>query len=325
MNMRIFTLKRQKYCILVLLACLMLPLSTAAQKLEVVNLVPDIRDNTAWNPNTCRKLDDGRYCPVVKVRFKQNDCVFEGNIIGKPVFKTNEYWVYMNPGAYHLTVKLADHDFLDVNFGDYMEDGKLKERRTYILTLRRTDLRLRRDKLTKGFHTFIGASYQLIGFSGPVFNAGISVGPVYAEASLGIGTNTMDNVAIYRTQGGTTNLQEAYNYKAKTSMSMRVGFMADLDYLILMPFVGMTNTTIKGESIMTKPATTDFETLKPSAALAGVRLSFPIGKLVQVHVTPQFAFALNNDDYFKVVTAGASDMEAWAKGFQVAGGIVLRF
>ena len=155
--------------------------------------------------------------------------------------------------------------------------------------------------------------------------AGLSFGPVYVEGSLGIGTNSMDNVAIYRTTDGSTTLHEAYNYKAKTSISARVGFMADLDYLLLMPFVGITSTNIKGESIMSQKSTTDFEALKPSAVLAGVRLSFPIGKLLQVHVTPQFAFAMNNDDYFKVVTTGTPDMENWAKGFQVTGGVVLRF
>ncbi|MBQ9672152.1 MAG: hypothetical protein IJV34_04800 [Prevotella sp.] len=323
-NMRVHCSNASPKTIIFLIALLfMLPAN--AQILEVVGMEPALRDNTAWNPETCRKTENGRYCPVVKVRINQADCVFEGNMIGEPEFKTNEYWVYMNPGAYHLAVKLPGHDFLDVIFRDHMDDAKLKERCTYILNLRRTDLKLRRAKLNKGFHTFVGASYQLMGFSGPELNFGLSFGPVYAEATLGIGTNTMDNIAIYKTSNGATTLHEAYNYKAKRSLGFKVGYMADFDYLLVTPYLGFNSYVIKGESLLAGAATTDFEELKPSAFIAGVRLSFPIGKLVQVNVTPQFCFDLGKDDYYKVVCNGACDMESWSKGFQLAGGIQLRF
>ena len=72
-------------------------LSAVAQKLQVVSFEAALTDNTAWNPSTCHKLDDGRYCPIVKVEFNAPSCAFEGGVIeGKaPLFKTNEYWVYM--------------------------------------------------------------------------------------------------------------------------------------------------------------------------------------------------------------------------------------
>ena len=138
--MRFFTLKGHRHSLLmVLFICLVLPMNVAAQKLEVISLEDAVTDNTAWNPSTCHKLDDGRYCPVVKVEFNQPACDFEGGIFEgkKPVFKTNEYWVYMLPGARHLIIKHPNFDKIDVFFDEVNpEIIRLKEKHTYILKLK---------------------------------------------------------------------------------------------------------------------------------------------------------------------------------------------
>ena len=111
----------------------------AAQKLEVISLEDAVTDNTAWNPSTSHKLDDGRYCPVIKVEFNQPACDFEGGIFEgkKPVFKTNEYWVYMLPGARHLIIKHPNFDKIDIFFDEVNpEIVRLKEKHTYILKLK---------------------------------------------------------------------------------------------------------------------------------------------------------------------------------------------
>jgi TPR repeat protein len=122
-----------------LLSVLLFSLSVMAQKLEVVSFEAALTDNTAWNPSTCHKLDDGRYCPVVKVEFNAPSCAFEGGVIeGKtPLFKTNEYWVYMLPGARHIVIKHPDYEKLDVFFDEVNADiVRLKEKVTYILKLK---------------------------------------------------------------------------------------------------------------------------------------------------------------------------------------------
>ena len=138
--MRFFTLKGHRHSLLMaLFICLMLPMNVAAQKLEVISLEDAVTDNTAWNPSTSHKLDDGRYCPVVKVEFNQPACNFEGGIFEgkKPVFKTNEYWVYMLPGARHLIIKHPNYDKIDVFFDEVNpEIVRLKEKHTYILKLK---------------------------------------------------------------------------------------------------------------------------------------------------------------------------------------------
>ena len=119
-----------------LIGLALMAVAVRAQKLEVVSFEEALRDNTAWNPATCRTLPDGRYCPLVKVVLNDSELVFEGNIIGDPPFKTNEYWVYMNVGAYHLIVKHPDFEKLDVVFEEINPDIKrLQQKHTYILTL----------------------------------------------------------------------------------------------------------------------------------------------------------------------------------------------
>lgn len=122
-----------------MLASLLLPLSLLAQKLEVVSLEDALIDNTAWNPSTCHKLEDGRYCPVIKVEFNQPACVFEGGIFEgkKPLYKTNEYWVYMLPGARHIIIKHPNFEKIDVFFDEVNPNiVRLQEKHTYVLKLK---------------------------------------------------------------------------------------------------------------------------------------------------------------------------------------------
>ena len=122
-----------------LIAVALMTMTAQAQQLEVVSFEEALRDNSAWNPATCRRLptDSTRYCPIVKVEFLDQDLVFEGPLIGESVFKTSEYWVYMNIGAYHLVIKHPDFEKLDVHFAEVNPDIKrLQNKTTYILRLK---------------------------------------------------------------------------------------------------------------------------------------------------------------------------------------------
>ena len=52
-----------------------------------------------------RKNLAGKSCALVKVQLAATGAQLEGNVIGKPEYKTGEYWVYMTEGSYMLTVK----------------------------------------------------------------------------------------------------------------------------------------------------------------------------------------------------------------------------
>ena len=107
-----------------------------AQQLTVKSFEVDQFDNTAYTQP--RKDYNNQYCAVVKVRFPQKGGEFEGKVFDKPLFKTNEYWVYITEGAKHLVCKFPDYETLDVIFADYGITG-LKQKTVYILKLKGTE------------------------------------------------------------------------------------------------------------------------------------------------------------------------------------------
>ncbi|MCM1021423.1 MAG: hypothetical protein NC343_04165 [Muribaculum sp.] len=78
-----------------------------------------VESRQAMEPMTVpmQRLDaNNEICALVKVVLPKRDVQFEGNIVGEPIFKTNEYWVYVTPGTKMLNIKVPDHYPLMVNF-----------------------------------------------------------------------------------------------------------------------------------------------------------------------------------------------------------------
>ena len=61
---------------------------------------------------------------------------FDGSIMGEPVQKLGEYWVYMPKGVSMLQVLHKNYTPLMVNFYDY-GIGKVESGATYVLTLKK--------------------------------------------------------------------------------------------------------------------------------------------------------------------------------------------
>ena len=77
---------------------------------------------------------NGKPCAVVRVGIALQGVVFDGNTIGKPVYNTGEYLVYIVNGSRQLTVRHDNYVPLTVTFSDYgiqrVESGS-----TYRLTV----------------------------------------------------------------------------------------------------------------------------------------------------------------------------------------------
>lgn len=113
---------------------LVLSAAVGAQELEVVSFEQAVTDNSAF---TQPRMDlNNRYCAIVKVRFIEEKGTFEGKVFEEPLFKTNEYWVYMTEGAKHLGCRFPGFDYLDVVFSDHSDIKALKQKSVYILTLK---------------------------------------------------------------------------------------------------------------------------------------------------------------------------------------------
>ena len=106
--------------------------AAVAQELTIKSMTAAPMDLSASQYE--RKDLAGQPCGLVKVQLATMGAKFEGNIVGQTEYKTGEYWVYMEEGAYRLTVKHPNFVPLDINFRDYGISG-VTSKATYKLTL----------------------------------------------------------------------------------------------------------------------------------------------------------------------------------------------
>ena len=103
-----------------------------AQKFKVESFKLASNDITAQSHP--RKDLNNLNCALVKVGIALDGVKFDGSIMGEPVQKLGEYWVYMPKGVSMLQVLHKNYTPLMVNFYDYGV-GKVESGMTYILTL----------------------------------------------------------------------------------------------------------------------------------------------------------------------------------------------
>ena len=103
-----------------------------AQKLTVESFKLASNDLTAQSQP--RKDLNNLNCALVKVGIALDGVKFDGSIMGEPIQKLGEYWVYMPKGVSMLLVLHKNYTPLMVNFYDYGV-GKVESGMTYILTL----------------------------------------------------------------------------------------------------------------------------------------------------------------------------------------------
>ena len=103
-----------------------------AQKLKVESFKLASNDITAQSHP--RKDLNNLNCALVKVGIALDGVKFDGSIMGEPIQKLGEYWVYMPKGVAMLQVLHKNYTPLMVNFYDY-DVGKVESGMTYILTL----------------------------------------------------------------------------------------------------------------------------------------------------------------------------------------------
>lgn len=74
-------------------------------------------------------------CALIKVQVALKDVQFEGSVIGKPIYKTSEYWVYVPQGKQSLRIKHPDYLPLEIKLPHGDEVKELQGNRVYKLTL----------------------------------------------------------------------------------------------------------------------------------------------------------------------------------------------
>ena len=102
------------------------------QKLKVESF--KLASNDITSQSQPRKDLNNLNCALVKVGIALDGVKFDGSIMGEPIQKLGEYWVYMPKGVSMLQVLHKNYTPLMVNFYDYGV-GKVESGMTYILTL----------------------------------------------------------------------------------------------------------------------------------------------------------------------------------------------
>ena len=108
--------------------------STFAQELTVKSFKLAPSDLTAQTQPR-KDLNDSN-CALIKVGIALDGVKFDGSIMGEPVQKLGEYWVYMPKGVSMLQVLHKNYTPLMINFYDY-GIGKVESGETYVLTLKK--------------------------------------------------------------------------------------------------------------------------------------------------------------------------------------------
>lgn len=82
-----------------------------------------------------RRDHNNEICALVKVVLPVSGVLFEGNIVGEPLFKASEYWVYMTPGTKMLKIKAPGYYPVMAYFSE-LGLGRLEAKTIYYLTLK---------------------------------------------------------------------------------------------------------------------------------------------------------------------------------------------
>lgn len=87
---------------------------TSENEFIVSSMTVDVTDLSA---RTYGKKDrNNEDCALIKVHLPFEGVSFIGDIVGEPIFKTNEYWVYVTQGSEELEIRYPDYKPTKVNF-----------------------------------------------------------------------------------------------------------------------------------------------------------------------------------------------------------------
>lgn len=120
-----------KYLLLVL-AFLLTGNTLLSQNIKIDKFYTDPFDISA-STNTRKDLN-GRNCALLKIQFVGNITEIEGNVIGKPIIKSNETWVYLSSGTQFVKINAQKHTPILIQFNSY-NIRQVESNRTYILIL----------------------------------------------------------------------------------------------------------------------------------------------------------------------------------------------
>lgn len=120
-----------KYLLLVLM--FLITGNTLLSQNIIINKFYTAPFDISASTNTRKDLN-GKNCALLKIQFVGNITDIEGNVIGEPIIKSNEMWVYLSPGTRFIKIKAKKHNPILIQFNAY-NIRQVEPNQTYILNL----------------------------------------------------------------------------------------------------------------------------------------------------------------------------------------------
>ena len=176
-------------------------------------------------------------------------------------------------------------------------------------------------KQTSGMTFSAGLGFNAVSAMGPSVHLGIGYQSFRLEAGFVLGIDQVKEISF--TMKGQSSLTETYDYSA-SKFWIRIGYKAGKGKFHCEPQVGATFNMISGKS-KGSSSTDYFKSSNPISLFGGLRFSYEVAKSLDLHLTPQYDFALGGDQVFDIIKQADNKIKAWAEGFGVNAGLIYNF
>lgn len=305
----------------VLLLILAFALQVHAQKRIQVN---KFEKNVTSLIGSVNKVEDntGEACAVLRVWMPDDDFEVEPNLgVLRREKKTGEQLLWIPVGTKRLTIR---HPGV-LPLAGYEIPFRLEPKVTYDAEVEIIELWKERDENNKKreYHVYLGAGYNVMPVSGPSATLGLNYRRFAVEGGFVFGLDKVENITL--TLQGSSALAEAYDYTSMKAWA-RVGYQIKAaEHFFITPMAGATFNMISGKSTLSSASADYFKESNPMSIHAAVRFSYEVIDHLYLHLTPQYDFALNNDQIFEVIKHADNKLKAWGEGFGINAGIIYEF
>ena len=170
---------------------------------------------------------------------------------------------------------------------------------------------------------YVGVGFNALSLMGPSAHLGIGYGAFRLEAGYVFGLDKVKDIAF--TASGAPMPAEIYDYSCNKFWVRIGGALNPKSKFKVTPQVGVAINMIKGKVTGGSNNSHYYQKSNPMSVFGALRLSYDVAKWLSLHVTPQYDFALSNDEVYGVIKTVDSKIKAWGEGFGVNVGLLFHF
>ena len=179
------------------------------------------------------------------------------------------------------------------------------------------------SKPSQHIRVMVGMGFNAISLMGPSAHLGIGYGAFRLEAGYVFGFDKVKDIAF--TASGAPMPAEIYDYSCNKLWVRIGGVLNSKSKFKVTPQVGVAINMIKGKVTGGSNNSHYYQKSNPMSVFGALRLSYDVANWLSLHVTPQYDFALSNDEVYGVIKTVDNKIKSWGEGFGVNAGILFHF